>query len=295
VKVAIVLASAGRPALLAEAIRTCSAQWDVGFIGVVSVPDEQSLPDDRSGLVGWRILVGIRGAAAQRNAGLDALNIGPPDGVDVVGFFDDDAVLRPDYLANAVSFLDAHPDVLGLTGRVLLDGARSGEVAPETAAAALARSAEEEPTTGIWRRTRELYGCNVVVRMGAVPDMRFDARLPLYSWLEDHDFARRLAVRGPIAKVDDCVMVHRAAASGGRKAHVRFGYSQVMNPVYLQRKGSFPMWLAAQQVFRPVAKNIALATLGPSVSWRRERLRGNVTATRDLLCGRVTPERIVDL
>jgi cellulose synthase/poly-beta-1,6-N-acetylglucosamine synthase-like glycosyltransferase len=39
--------------------------------------------------------------------------------VDIVAFFDDDAVLRADYLATAVRFLERHPDVLGLTGRVL--------------------------------------------------------------------------------------------------------------------------------------------------------------------------------
>jgi hypothetical protein len=68
-----------------------------------------------------------------------------------------------------------------------------------------------------------------------------------------------------------------------------------MNPVYLNRKGSFPAWLAAQQVFRPVAKNLALSALGPATSWRRERLRGNTTAALDVVRGRITPERIVDL
>jgi hypothetical protein len=68
-----------------------------------------------------------------------------------------------------------------------------------------------------------------------------------------------------------------------------------MNPVYLARKGSFPVWLAAQQMFRPAAKNAVLSVAGPSTSWRRERLRGNATAVRDVVRGRITPERIVDL
>ena len=68
-----------------------------------------------------------------------------------------------------------------------------------------------------------------------------------------------------------------------------------MNPVYLNRKGSFPAWLAAQQLFRPVAKNIALSAVGSSTSWRRERLRGNTTAALDVVRGRITPERIVEL
>jgi GT2 family glycosyltransferase len=287
--VAVVIASAGRPALLAEAIETCRAQRDVTFTGVVSVPDERSLPDDMSLPPDWRIVTGVRGLAAQRNAALDAL-----PGVDVVAFFDDDAVLRPDYLCRAVAFLDTHPDVLGLTGRVLLDGATTGEIDRTVAADALIRSAAASATGG-WRPTRELYGCNFVVRVSAAPDLRFDARLPLYSWLEDHDFARRLYKRGTLAKVDDCVIVHRAAASGGRQSHLRLGYSQVMNPVYLHRKGSFPFWLAAQQVVRPVAKNVVLSATGSAVSWRRERLRGNMLAARDVTRGRLTPERITSL
>lgn len=288
-RVAVVIASAGRPHLLAEAVATCAAQRDVRLLGVVSVPDPTSLPSTPLP-AGWQVVTGTRGAAAQRNAALDQI----PDAVEIVAFFDDDSVVRPDYLSNAVRFFDAHPAVLGLTGRVILDGATCGEIDPDAAASALADSARA-PALGTWRRTRELYGCNFAVRLSGARDVRFDDRLPLYSWLEDHDLARRLMRRGELARVDDCVIVHRGAASGGRQAHVRFGYSQVMNPVYLARKGSFPVWLAVQQIFRPVAKNVALSAVGRARAWRRERLRGNWTAAADALCGRITPERILEL
>lgn len=289
--VAVVLASAGRPELLAEAVATCNAQRGIVFTGVVSVPDEHSLPSGADALAGWQVVSGTRGLAAQRNAGMDALGV-----LDVVAFFDDDAVLAPDYLARAVAFLRRHPDVQGITGRVLLDGATTGEISREDAATALATiPAAATPGAGVWRFTRELYGCNFLARLPAARTLRFDERLPLYSWLEDHDFARRLRTLGGLAEVDGCLMVHRAAASGGRSSHQRLGYSQVMNPVYLARKGSFPVWLATQQIFRPVAKNLAMSATGSATEWRRERLRGNVLAARDAIRGRITPERIVDL
>jgi GT2 family glycosyltransferase len=288
-QVAVVLASAGRPALLAEALRSCAAQVDVDYLGVVSVPDEASLPDDRALLTDWHVVSGTRGLAAQRNAALDVVGDG-----ELVAFFDDDAVLRPDYLRNAISFLERHPEVVALTGRVLRDGATSGEVPAAEAAEALATSAAEPPTVA-WRRTRELYGCNFVVRASVARRERFDDRLPLYSWLEDHDFARRCMRHGELAKVEDCVIVHRAAASGGRQAHRRLGYSQLMNPIYLFRKGSFPFWLAAWEIFRPVAKNLLYAVAGGSRPWRRERLGGNLTAAADVIRGRFTPERIRQL
>lgn len=287
-RIGVVLASAGRPALLEQALWCCVQQQGQPFTGVVSVPDEASLPADRTLLDGWTVVTGTRGLSAQRNAGMDAA----PD-VDLVAFFDDDAVVRPDYLTRAVAFFEEHPEVVGLTGRVLADGAVSGEISEEEARRLVEASAG--PTSRTWSHTRELYGCNFVVRTSDASRLRFDDRLPLYSWLEDHDYARRLLRRGVLAHVEDCVIVHRAAASGGRQAHTRLGYSQVMNPVYLSTKGSFPVWLTAQQVFRPVAKNVALSVRGPAAPWRRERLRGNLMAARDIVSGRISPERAAEL
>ena len=286
---AVVLASAGRPELLSDALVAVSAQRGASYRGVVSVPDGRSLPAEEAVLDGWQVVTGTRGLAAQRNAALDVL-----DGTDIVVFFDDDAVMRPDYVAQALTFFAEHPEVIGLTGRVLLDGATSGEVARDVAAAALAASTAQPYSRG-WRPTRELYGCNFAVRLSAAPDLQFDAGLPLYSWLEDHDVARRLMRLGVLAKVDDCVIVHRAAASGGRQAHKRLGYSQLMNPVHLWRKGSFPAWLMVWEIFRPTAKNVVQAVAGPHATWRRERVRGNALAFVDVLRGRVTPGRITEL
>lgn len=280
------LASAGRPALLADVAENLGRQTMDDFVRIISVPDTDSLPASTRD---WTVVVGSRGLAAQRNAGLRALRT-----VDVIFFFDDDAVVRPDYLDNALSFLVEHPDVVGLTGRVLLDGARSGEVPPDRAHLALQDSLVQPPN-GLWQRTRQLYGCNFAYRQSAAPGLRFDERLPLYSWLEDHDFARRLMRFGDLAKVNDCVIVHRAAASGGRQAHIRLGYSQVANPIHLWRKGSFPAWLGGYELLRPVAKNLAYSLMGPQRHWRRKRLRGNVMAAADVLSGQVTPERITRL
>jgi GT2 family glycosyltransferase len=290
---AIGMASAGRPALLASVLDNLDGQRSLdgveplAFIGVVSVPDEKSLPDAMPSR--WKVVTGTRGLAGQRNAALD--HIGDAD---VVFFFDDDAVVRSDYVARGLEFFAAHPEVAGITGRVLLDGSVGGEISEADAQSAIADTDGETPT-GQWGRTRELYGCNFAFRVSADRSIRFDARLPLYSWLEDHDFARRLMRAGGLARVDDCVIVHRGASSGGRQAHRRLGYSQMMNPIYLWRKGSFPLWLAAWEIFRPMAKNISRSIAGSQASWRRERLGANWMALRDALRGRVTPERILDL
>ncbi|MPQ97909.1 glycosyltransferase [Modestobacter sp. I12A-02628] len=285
--IAVVLASAGRPQLLGDVIEGLGRQTRQDFTLVVSTPDEASLP--ATPLPPGAVLVHDRGLAAQRNAGLAAV----PHATHVF-CFDDDAVVRADFIEQAMLFFDAHPHVVALTGRVLLDGAAAEEVPADVAAAELAASAAT-PGTGTWTPSRTLYGCNFAFRPPAVGGEVFDARLPLYSWLEDHDFARRLMRKGTLAIVDDCVIVHRGVKSGGRTAHVRLGYSQVMNPAYLHHKGSFPLWLTVHETVFRCGKNVVRSVVGQETQWRRERLRGNVRAARDVLRGRFTPERILDI
>jgi GT2 family glycosyltransferase len=281
----IIIASAGRPLLLAEALGDLARQTVPAQV-IVSVPDESSLPPD--GLPAGVRLVHARGAAAQRNAGIAAA---PEDAI--VFFFDDDAVVRPDYLEEARRFFSDHPEVVGITGRVLLDGATRAEIGRDESLRAVQASADL-PVTRRFERTAELYGCNFAYRRSpGIPEV-FDDRLPLYSWLEDHDFARRLMRYGTLAKVDDCVIVHRGVKSGGRTAHTRLGYSQMMNPLYLLRKRSFPLWLALKEIVPRCGKNLVLSVGGPEAPWRRQRLRGNAHALADALRGRFDPERMLD-
>ncbi len=286
-RLAVVLASAGRPELLGEVVADLGRQTRQDFTLVVSVPDASSLPDRP--LPSGTLLVHDRGLAAQRNAGLDAV----PEATHVF-CFDDDAVVREDFLEQAMTFFDRHPEVVALTGRVLLDGAASEAVPRAEAERALARSMSD-PLEQQWVVSRELYGCNFAFRPVALHGERFDGRLPLYSWLEDHDFARRAMRHGSLAKVMDCVVVHRGVKSGGRMAHERLGYSQVMNPAYLHHVGSFPFGLAVRETWPRVAKNLARSLVGREATWRRERLRGNLRAGGDVLRRRFTPERILEI
>jgi hypothetical protein len=285
--VAVVLASAHRPGVLGQVIGDIGKQSRPADHLVVSVPDDESLP--AQGVPPHCRVVYATGLTAQRNAGIDAV----PD-ADVIFFFDDDAVVRHDYLERGVELFARHPEVVGLTGNVLLDGAATQVEISEEAAEEALRGHRAGPT-GRCTARRTLYGCNFAYRADRVPDIRFDERLPLYSWLEDHDFARRLMRSGALVEAADCVIVHRGVKSGGRQAHVRFGYSQVMNPCYFVSSGSFPPWLAAWEIFRPTAKNVLYALVGPDRDWRRERLHGNALAARDVLRRRFTPERIREL
>ena len=108
-----------------------------------------------------------------------------------------------------------------------------------------------------------------------IGDMRFDERLVLYGWQEDIDFTSRLRRRGRVV----CVPASAACISGlkaGRVSGKRFGYSQVVNPVYLIRKGSVPASFALPLMFRNLAANLVRSLRPEPYVDRRGRLRGNL-------------------
>lgn len=293
--IAVIMATRGRPSVCAEAIgyvlrSTLPADWQLS--GIVSVADASDAPEVADS--DWAVVIGPAGLAAQRNTALAALD-GTPD---FVFFFDDDTVIRDDYLAVMISYFNAHADVVAVTGHVAADGAAEKREIPLAEADALLQASTGARHARTIARHNALYGCNFGVRWSELSAARFDEALPLYSWLEDHDYARRAMRHGRLAKVGGAVMVHRGANSGGRTQHVRLGYSQIANPVWLYQKGSFPWWLAARQIARPVLANVVLGARGLRGStFRRDRLRGNLLAVRDLVAngGRATPGRIVGL
>ncbi|WP_430450503.1 glycosyltransferase family 2 protein [Rhodophyticola sp.] len=146
------------------------------------------------------------------------------------------------------------------------------------------------------RTVYSTYGCNMAVRGTAVrahPE-RFDTTLPLYGWLEDLDFSRRMAAFGRIVENPQLRGVHLATKTG-RISGLRLGYSQIANPVYLVRKGTYHWARALKLMTGNVLANSAKSLWPEPWIDRRGRLTGNLLAFRDLLRGRCRPGRIHDL
>jgi GT2 family glycosyltransferase len=292
-KASVVIATVNRQEHLAELLACLDRQTFRPHEVIVSAPAVTDLSADIDRLAGWVTpVIGARGLAVQRNAGMAALT--DPD---VIFFFDDDVSLREDYIANAVGIFTGDPRIVGLTGTLLLDGAQRGApVSFAEAEEAIAGTRSGDPV-GTLSTVMNLYGCNFAVRASAAVSLRFDEKLPLYSWLEDLDYSRRLAQQsdGEFVRSPNCLAVHHGSASGGREQHRRFGYSQVTNPVHLWRKGSIKAPHAARLIIRPLLANAASSLVGANARWRRARLEGNLLSVSDLLRGRVTPERIINL
>jgi len=289
-RIAVGVATSGRPAILAQTIGLLLSQSRKAD-EILICPARESDADP----TGWnndpavRLVHGQPGLPAQRNTLLAASG-----SADVVVFFDDDFFPEPDFLAEIESLFRRRPDVVMATGQVLADGILGPGLTPEEALVCLANAGSA--TSEVIEEVHNGYGCNMAVRMQPVRDnaLRFDETLPLYGWLEDVDFSRRLAPSGRIVRSTRLRGVH-LGNKGGRTKGVRLGYSQVVNPLYMVRKGTLARGRAYRQIARNIAAN-AMKTFRPE-PWvdRRGRLIGNLRGAIDAARGKLDPRRVLQL
>jgi GT2 family glycosyltransferase len=287
-KLAVAIPTFGRRAQVEQLVGYLARQNRLPDEVVVSAPDPShvSLPDGMPFPV--RAVYGPPGLCTQRNTALDEL----AHRYDIISFLDDDFVPAADYFAGVTADFAARQDFAVVMGRVILDGATNEGVTWTDAQAAL-----DAPDR--WQGPDIVdhvgaYGCNMSIRTSAIGDVRFDERLVLYGWQEDIDFSCQLRRRGRVVCVPRLRGVHLGIKSG-RVSGMRFGYSQVVNPIYLIRKGTVPPSFALPLMLRNLAANLVKSLKPEAYIDRRGRLRGNALAIAHVLRGRVEPERILDL
>ncbi|RZI60637.1 MAG: glycosyltransferase [Pseudomonas sp.] len=289
-RAAVIIATRGRPSLVSQTVRflldTQTIAPALVIISCVDISDAGDLV--RDGRV--RVITGRAGSSAQRNTALADL----PEGIDVVAFFDDDFIADRDWLATALQTFSDESQVVGFTGRVVADGIKGPGISFDKAVAILEKaSAFEGPA---WEEPYSPYGCNMAFKRSAIGYVRFDERLVLYGWLEDRDFAGSLAKQGSsrLIKCGQAYGVHMGVKSG-RVSGDRFGYSQIINPVYMRGKGTMTAKQAAAQIMRNILSNLSRSLWPEPFIDRRGRLRGNLIGLSDLIRGRVQPERAATL
>jgi GT2 family glycosyltransferase len=287
-RLAVGIATVGRPQLLRAVVDELARQTRPADRIVISAPTA----DDVAGIIAGpsvEVVLGSRGLTSQRNAIIERVG-----DYDVLQFFDDDFIPAPTYLAAIERGFATWPDIVMATGSVIADGILGPGFEIDEARGRLAAAAVESADTA--ETVTNGYGCNMAVRLSAVRAMkyRFDERLPLYGWLEDVDFSLQLARHGRIVKLSAARGVHLGVKQG-RQSGVRLGYSQVANPIYLSRKGTCPWPRAVQQIGRNMAMNLARALHPEPFVDRAGRVVGNLKAVRDLITGRLDPQRILEL
>lgn len=292
-KLVVIIATLGRRALLDRVLTFLEGQTRLPDEVIISAPDESHVLQRSSIVYKLTWLFGARGSSAQRNLAMaEAL---PRS--DVIVFFDDDFLPAPDYLEEVEKAFTANPEWAMLRGEAFLDGAHNAGISYEDGMAALeaevALRAREPVLPRIVEETGG-YGCNMSVRSAMVGERRFDERLPLYGWQEDIDFSGQMRAAGRIMGSNATFGVHLGSKSG-RVSGVRFGYSQVINPIYLVRKGTVPAGFAFKLVCRNIAANLAKSFRPEPYIDRRGRLKGNLLAAVHLVRGKIEPEYILKL
>jgi GT2 family glycosyltransferase len=287
--ITIGIATRGRAAILAGVLRDLALQ---------SRPADRILvchvsADDIAGCEtnpGLEFLTAPAGLPRQRNRILDEA-----PSSDVVLFLDDDFLCNRRFLDVLEACFENHPDMVVATGTVIADGANAPGYDLAEGAALLAADPGASDDMAVTEAFNG-YGCNMAFRMSAVRahNIRVDERLPLYAWYEDIDVTRRLGAHGKILRLAGARGVHLGSKSG-RVPGLRLGYSQVVNPIYLAMKGSFPWNHAIPSAARHCLKNLLRAPFPEPWADRWGRFRGNMIGLWDVLRGRITPERILDL
>ncbi len=292
-KIAVGIATAGRPKVISETIRLlcCQTRTPDAIVVCPASPDDLDGETLKAVSIPPLIVTGPTGSTTQRNCILGALTDS-----DIIVFFDDDYFPCADYLSQVERvFLDC-PDIVAATGRPIEDGANGPGLSVAQGLSIVEQASQTRPAHETIADTYGTYGCNMAFRMAVIRKhgIRFDENLPLYGWQEDIDFSRQLAPHGRIVQSDFFRGVH-LGSKRGRTSGVRFGYSQVANPVYLIGKGTMSWRFAWRIMVRNIAANV-LRSFAPE-PWidRRGRLKGNLLALIDMIAGRMSPGRILNL
>ncbi|WP_421993006.1 glycosyltransferase family 2 protein [Roseococcus sp.] len=289
-RIAVGIATRGRPAILGEVLAELDRQTRAPDRIVICHVTEDDVTGLAARFPGVEFLTAQAGLPRQRNRILDAIG-----DCDAVLFLDDDFLAAPRWLEALEGVLTAHPECAVATGTVIADGAKGPGIEVEAARAMLAADTPPADLLAFHGHFNG-YGCNMALRLAPVRahDLRFDEKLPLYGWYEDLDLTRRLLPYGEIYRLEGARGVHLGTKKG-RVPGIKLGYSQVVNPVYLARKGSYPWSHALRSVARHCAMNLARSPMPEPEVDRWGRFRGNLRGLIDLATGRADPERILTL
>ena len=297
----VIIATRGRRAEVTRLLTGLADQTLTPRLVIVVGAGSEDLPEPviPSRLNVAMVTTNPAGLTRQRNAGLarawEFERSSSP--ISFVVFYDDDFRPANDWLEKAAAAFRQSPALTGLTGHVLADGI-GGDPVTESEAQNLLQG--RTPNRAHWSRVRapksveSLYGCNMAVRSASARVCWFDEDLPLYGWQEDCDYTGQLRKQGRTEIRPECRGVH-LGSKAARTSGLRLGYSQIANPVRILHRGNMTWLRAARFLAKALLANTIKARLAEQRVDYPGRLRGNITAIRDLFSGRCRPDRVLEL
>jgi GT2 family glycosyltransferase len=291
-KLGLVIASHARSEILQQVLAVLVSQRRLPDYIVISAVSPADVPPISQDLANVQTLFGSTGLTCQRNRGMSCLI----NTVDLIAFIDDDFIVGDDYFLNLERLFEQDDSIVGLSGNVIADGANSSGFTFEEGLRLAEQYDEKRGRAAHWwiREMRSTYGCNMAFRTAGIGSLLFDERLPLYGWQEDSDFCGALRGAGRIVWTNRIWGVH-LGTKHGKGSEVGLGYSQIINPAYILRKGNMSFADAFQLIARNLLANLVGSIRPRSYIDRRGRLRGNSIGMFHLMTGRFTPEHILKL
>jgi len=285
-RIAVIVATRNRAEEVGQLLQSLESQTLAPCAIILSVESDRDLPSHIPANV--TVIKGAAGLTKQRNRGLEAaLPIS-----DVVVFFDDDFLPAKTALEGMSQLFLTQPKIVSATGSVLSDGVKQGGI---TYLEALEIVHQYEGRAQHPVATREIlwaYGCNMAFRAVAVGALRFDENLPLHGWQEDMDFVARILACGKVVQTTAFAGVHRGV-NKGRSPGMSLGFAQVVNPVYLVRKGAMSYRKALNLIAKNFLANHIKAFHPEPFIDRRGRVLGNWRGIAHIVTGRADPMAIL--
>jgi GT2 family glycosyltransferase len=207
------------------------------------------------------------GLSAARNVGLRHI-VG-----DVVTFPDDDCLYPPELLELVAAFLDAHPNVAGLTGRLQMGN--PGQVGTQR----FDKKAGLISQANVWLRANS---STIFVRRKVVEEIGgFDESLGVgagtpWEGGEDTDYPLRVVKAGfKMYYTPDLYVLHPSAPKNdySRLANRAYKYGAGIGRVL--RKHDYPLWFVAYFLLRPLGGAFLNFVAG-----RRDKARFHIAAFR---------------
>jgi hypothetical protein len=287
IRVAVLLATKGRPQAVSQVIRLLQEQSVAPSIIVVSATSFSDIGVQPPTEMNIEYIVGPAGLTAQRNRALERVRTS----ADVAIFFDDDFAPAGNWIEQCALLFMSESGIVGASGTLIRDGATTLPISWEEARRDLAA---QRPMSQLLSEIGSLYGCNMAFRMSAIVDMRFDERLVLYGWLEDKEFSRKAAKKGRLVRSNLLVGVH-LGLQAGRVSGKRYGYSQIVNAWYLYKNGTLSRREVTLHFLKALGANATKSLRPERHIDRRGRLHGNLIGLLHLLSGPCRPEGAAEL
>jgi GT2 family glycosyltransferase len=290
-RIGLVIATHKRDTLVGELLNSIQSQSRLPDEVVLSAVEFSDVPEIPALGFPVKVLLGQAGSCKQRNTGIEYLT----GRVDIIVFLDDDFWMAINYLEELDRLFASDSTIVGTTGKVIADGATSAGFSV-TQAEALLRSyqARYVRKRSVTIDVPDAYGCNMAFRMRCIDAIRFDERLPLYGWQEDVDFSAQVRKFGRLVRAEATWGVH-LGTKVGKTSGLRFGYSQVINPLYVYKKGNMGLSAAGSLILRNLLANTIKSVLPEPYIDRRGRLRGNLIGLAHVLRGRLDPIYVLQI